>query len=514
MNKKLLTLSLLPLSLALVACGGGEKTSSTEDSTPSSTDSTPTSKPIEISFWTTFGQKNGEALAKTAGDFNRLVKEHMNIDVNVNPTYIGGYGDVYNNLSKALLTNNHPTMAIAYPDHVAAYLQEEKGDAGKFVVNLEDYFDDAEVGFGKQAWLGDSKDGQVFGKDDIVDNFIDEGTHYLREGSYSYPFMKSSEALFYNLDAVELAFKGWKPEVGTSTTKVQEYMNSITWDEFIDLCAYINEHKASVLSTIKTPFYYDSDGNLFVSKMYQNDIPYAHYDESKKLGVVDFETGEARSRAEAMVKTLKAQFDAGTFKTKGTEGTYGSDSFKKGESVFTVGSTGGTGYNMPDGDGFKVGVCKVPVSNDNPLFVTQGPTICIFNNRNLSAEENALKVKLAWMFAKYITNPDVNVYQCTYGSEGYLPIRYSAYETAEFQQFIADPDDIFSKTAHLLIDEIDGRYINPSVFAGSADLRDKAGGILTKAFSTNMSSLDDAGINEAISSIFTEQIEAAKGKFR
>lgn len=523
MNKKhLLTLALPLLAMGVSSCGdtpaaSSEASSSSASSSASSSSSSIVSsseeiKAVTVSFWHTFGQKNGEALANSASKFSALVKENLGIDLTIDLSYLGGYDDVYNNLMDKLSTGDQPTMAIAYPDHVASYIAAEGNDDGRFVVNLDDLIDDEEIGLGKQAWVGDiGADGTVYDEDDLVETYIDEGRHFKKEGTYTFPFMKSSEVLFYNLEATVRAFKGWKPTI-TSADGVQEYMNTISWDEFMDLCEYVNDNKATVLDSIKSPLYYDSDGNFFISKMFQNEIPYSSINPTTGLGVVDFESGQARTDAEAMVKDLKGQFDRGTLLTKGTEGTYGSDSFKNGESVFTVGSTGGTGYNMPSGDVFTVGVCPVPASNDNPLYVTQGPSLTFFHSKKISEAQDEAAVKLAWMFAKYLTNPEANVYQCVYGSEGYSPVRYSAYETEEYQEFIADDDDIFAKTGRLLINVIDGNYFNTSIFPGSAELRDQAGGILTKVFAKK--GLSDEDLDAFITATFSENINAAKNKFR
>lgn len=478
---------------------------------PSTESSQVTSLPegtVSVKFWHTFGQKNGEALKKSAERFEKLVKDNMGIDVVIELSYLGAYADIYKNITNNLATGNQPTMAIAYPDHVASYIAAEGDQPGRYVVNLDDFMNDPNIGLGTQEWLGDFDEyGDPYLEDDFVETYIDEGRHFIREGTYTFPFMKSSEVLFYNLEATQRAFKGWKPEI-TSSEAVQEYMNTIPWDEFMDLCEYINDNKDTVLKSIKTPLYYDSDGNFFISKMFQNGIPYSSIDSKTLMGKVDFESGQARSDAEDMVKTLKAQFDKGTFRTKGTEGTYGSDSFKSGESVFTVGSTGGTGYNMPSGDVFTVGVCPVPASNNNPLYVSQGPSLTFFNASNLSEADNKLALDMAWMFAKYLTNPDTNVYQCTYGSEGYTPVRYSAYETEEYQEFIADDEDIFAKTGRLLTQVLGDSYFNTAVFPGSAELRDQSGGILTKVFAK--AGADDEFITKA----FADAINTAKNKFR
>ena len=471
----------LPLLAVLASCGGG---------------SSPSSDVVEVPFWTTFGQKNLEAITKKANDFAALIEKNTGKKVKINCTYEGGYDEVKNKVTNGFSAGNVPTMAIAYPDHVANYLANEP-KAGDYVVNLDPYMNDAEIGFGKQSYLGDKK-----GKDDFVEAFIDEGTHYMRSGTYSLPFMKSSEVMFYNFDAVKAAMTTYNPEIGVSDDKIRAYVDSMTWDELLTFSEYCLEHKSTVLSTMKQPIWYDSDSNLFISKMFQEKIGYCSIGSDGK-GVIDFEAGENRTKAEAFVNNLVAARQKGLITTKGVENTYGSDSFTHGESIFEIGSSGGTGYTMPEGGAFTVGVARVPASNNTPLYVSQGPTITFLKNPAKSDAENNERMKYAWQFAKYITNADSNVYLCIYGSEGYLPVRYSAYETAEYIDFL-EVGEIYADTARVLIDKIDGRYFNAPVFKGSADLRDQCGGIITGAL------LGDKG---TVTELFNNAIINAKKGF-
>ena len=158
------------------------------------------------------------------------------------------------------------------------------------------------------------------------------------------------------------------------------------------------------------------------------------------------------------------------------------------------GSSGGTGYNSPDGATFDVGIVRVPANNSNPLYVTQGPTMTFLRSSRNSDEENDEKMRYAWQFAKFITNPVVNDYLCIYGSEGYLPVRYSAYETNEFLTFMEE-GETYAESAKVLINDIDGHYLNTDVFVGSAQLREQIGGALTQALLGSKSvttALDDA----------------------
>jgi len=486
-NTKILTLGIPLLCCALVSC--------TENNTTSSSSSGEISS-VSFEFWHTFGQKNGEALKKSAENFKTLVKENEGVDVNITLSYQGSYDDIEDKILKSFTTGT-PTMAIAYPDHVAGYIDAEKGQDGRFVYNIDDYMNDSEIGFGKQAYLGDKE-----GKDDFVEAFIDEGTHFARKGTFTLPFMKSSEVMFYNVEATLNVMKFYKPEI-TTAEQLHEYMNSISWDELFKICDSARENKDDVLSTMEVPTFYDSDANLFISKLFQNNIGYSSIDSDGK-GVIDFETGENRTKAEAFVTSLKEQKDKGNITTKGLEGTYGSDHFKTGKCIFTMGSSGGTGYQSPTGGTFTVGVCKVPASNNNPLYVTQGPCITFLKSSTRSEEENNLQMRYAWRFAKYLTNADTNVYQCVYGSEGYIPVRYSAYDTAEFNEFFESRNDeggnIYAEAADVLINKINGTYLNTAIFPGSSKLRENVESIVVKSL------LEQTTVTQA----FDEAISASK----
>ncbi len=274
----------------------------------------------------------------------------------------------------------------------------------------------------------------------------------------------------------------------------------MSWDELLELAEVAKNNKDKVLTTMETPIWYDSDSNFMISKMYQNNIGYSSVGSDGK-GKIDFESGENRTKTEALVTELKKNYDDGLLTTKGVEGTYGSDAFKSGKVMFEIGSSGGTGYNSPEGGSIDVGIVKVPASNNNPLYVSQGPTLTFLRSSACSNEENDAKMYYAWQFAKYLTNPDVNVYLCIYGSEGYLPVRYSAYATANYLAFMEE-GEIYAQSAEVLIDDIDGHYLNSAVFVGSAQLREQIGGVLTQILKGTKTSVSEA-LDDAISNTKT-----------
>ena len=486
MKNKFAILAASVLSLAsLSACSGGN------------------SNTLVINFWHTFGKTPGDAVEAQARKFEALIKKQEGVDISFKFTYKGAYGDMVGLVTKSFATSDNPTICVAYPDHVADYFAAET-PSRQFVVNMLPFANDAEIGFGKEAYLGDEE-----GMDDFVQAFIDEGLHYSKEGLYSLPYMKSSEVMFYNMTALRKAMPLYDSNI-TSDTQIKNFMNNMTWDQFMDLCEVVNDNKSAIVSTLEVPAFYDSDGNFIISKILQNNIGFSSIDANGK-GVLDFNgvasatftpsasQTENYNKVIALLEELKADYDLGLFTTKGVFGEYGSNNFTSQKTLFSIGSSGGAGYNFPSSDTFEVGVCKVPASNNNPLYVSQGPSLCLLNNYKVSTDDNAKMIKYAWKFLKYITNKEVNASLTVNGSEGYIPVRESAYDTDTFLSFMENGEN-YAKTAETVIYDIDGRYFNTPVFSGSAALRDYIGAALADTLNgeiTAKKALDNA-IKETI----------------
>ena len=485
--------------LGVLASCGPRKTGSSSTGTPG-TGVKPTG-PVTVTFWHTFGKTTQDYLANVIEDFEELVKENEGVEVNVEANYRDNYDEVEDFIIKGFGTGSYPNIAVAYPDNVANYLYQANEGT---VVDLEDYFNDEEIGFGKQAWLGDSQGGFAYGEDDFVPAFIEESRMYQQDGAYSIPFMKSSEVMFYNKDAFYRAMSLYKPAgVNVESEEAMDaWLNGITWDELMAFASYIKDHKDDILTSCEEPVYYDSDSNLFITKLIQNDIPYSDIGDNG-MGVIGFESGENRTKAEAQIQALVDAHNSGVFTTKALEGTYGSNAFVEQKTIFSIGSSGGTGYNIPTSDSFEVGICRVPpVDNDHALYVNQGPTLTMFKTQGEDAD---IRTHYAWEFVKYITNPDVNARICVLGSEGYVPVRVSGYESAIYQEFLTDSNDPYVQTSLVLQNDIQdkGDYIVTPVFVGSSTLRDQVGTILSAVITQN----------QTVSQAFSAAINNAKQQF-
>jgi ABC-type glycerol-3-phosphate transport system substrate-binding protein len=87
------------------------------------------------------------------------------------------------------------------------------------------------------------------------------------------------------------------------------------------------------------------------------------------------------------------------------------------------------------------------------------------------------------MLAKYLTNPEVNTNVTLLGSEGYIPVRESAYETDLWIEW-SQVGDMVTKAANTLVQDINGSYLTTKVFKGSAALREKIGGVIASVCKT------------------------------
>ena len=478
---KKISLVLIPLCLsALVGCNNQNS-----DASNGNDNSGESASKVTISFWHTFGDKAETALEGKVNAFKKLVKENEGIDVEVELSYQGAYKDMPKKVTTGIATGDMPTIAIAYADHVADYFAQEDGQEGKYVVNLDKFLKDSSLTFGTDAYLGDT-----LPESDMIKSYMDEGRTLPREGTYLIPLMKSTEIMCYNLDAVKVAMSYAHPEV--SSERVKEYMRTITWEDLLVIAQAAYNHKNEISSKLDYPIYYDSDSNLFITDLYQNKVGYSSIGSDKK-GHIDFEDGENLTKAKALVSSLKEARDAHLLTTKGVEGTYASNNFKEVKTIFSIGSTGGTGYTIPDAGLFDVGFAKVPTmgGEDGQVgYISQGPSVCFLNNPSIPDSQNELQLKYAWKLVKYLTSKQVNVSLCVSGSEGYSPVRTSCYTTETYSDFI-DGGEYYAEAALVTQNDINGRYYNSAVFTGSATLRNEVGSLITNVLN-GKSTIDDA----------------------
>ena len=158
----------------------------------------------------------------------------------------------------------------------------------------------------------------------------------------------------------------------------------------------------------------------------------------------------------------------------------------------TVGSTAGISYNVPAAGTFDIVVAPIPQYDlDHQSATQQGPNIAIMSDTT-DGERLA-----AWLLIEYITNAE-NTAEWSMLT-GYLPVRYSGYNSATYQEFLTDPDPDYiyeSMTANAAFLQLDYNQYDPA-FAGSttsSGARLQAGIVMEAIFSgtvTVQEAIDD-----------------------
>jgi len=166
-----------------------------------------------------------------------------------------------------------------------------------------------------------------------------------------------------------------------------------------------------------------------------------------------------------------------------------------GQSVFGIDSTAGAtwmGAKAPHADiadekrvSYETAVMAIPqIDPDNPLMISQGPSVCIFN------KEDPQEVLASWIFAQYLLSNGVQIAYAQ--TEGYVPVTVDAQSDPAYLDYLSrageDDDfyyDVKIEATKLLLAHIDDTFVTP-VFNGSASLRDAAGMLIdTTVKSTN-----------------------------
>lgn len=436
----------------------------------------------EIVFWHTMGKNNQEKLNAMIDEFQKKYPQYK-----VTHSAQGGYTDIESKIRKAIPAKRVPTMAFCYADHVAGY--------GTNTVDLTPYINSTEKVLDKNGKETDEIVGLTEAeKADYIQGYWEEGSEYIREGFYSAPFSKSTEVIFYNASF----FK--KHNLPLPTKWESDDPNDLTamWN----LCQKIKE----IDSTI-TPLGYDSDDNMFITLCAQYGIPYTSIKDGK--GSFDFNNDQAK----ALVKRLKGYYDKGLFTTKGTtpDNTYTSTLFKNQKLVMSIGSTGGTSYNVPKQNNgeyeFDAQVAQIPQQNtERDYAISQGPSICFFKNTKITDEQ----VKASWLFYKFITSPENSAMYAIL--TGYEPVRTSSYETQQYKDHLAklktEEETLYTRVAILTsAQKVRNSYFASPAFKGSSTARQQCGGIITLTMFADASKGD---IDEKINTIFDDALEECK----
>ncbi len=439
---------LLLTAFSLTGCHGNK--SFEEFKIPENFD---TSKQYEITFWA----KNDTNKAQTE-IYERAVTEFEKIypNIKVNTRLYTDYSKIYNDVITNISTQTTPNVCITYPDHIATYME---GD--NVVVPLDELLTDEKFGLN-----GSEIDFDAPTFSEMVPEFLEECKLY---GSYyAVPYMRSTEALYINKDFVNAL--GYEvPDV-------------VTWDfvwEVSEKAVEKNEDGTFKLNNqnVLIPFIYKSTDNMMIQMLKQQNEKIS--DEDGNIYLFNDTTTE-------ILNTIALHASTGSFSTFKIS-SYPANFLNAGQCVFAIDSTAGStwmGCKAPLLDiskdqlvEFETVVRPIPqYDTQNPVMISQGPSICIFN------KEDDGEVLASWLFTQFLLTNDI---QTGYAeTEGYVPVTLKAQNSPEYLDYLSksgeDDDTHYSikiDATRLLINNTENTFITP-VFNGSASLREACGSLI------------------------------------
>ncbi len=393
---------------------------------------------ITITFWHVYGDAKGALLQNYIDEFEVL---YPNITVDAESQ--GGYDDLRNKTILAISAGATPTLLVGYPDHVAGYLN------GNAVIPLDDFIKDDTWGI------------EI---DDFIDSYVAENKQYAGGYMYSLPYSKSTEMVVINKTIFE-ANSAALTTAGVALKVDEPY----TWAELDTLAGILVGSGANQCEYLIN---FDSSANFFINSVRQWDGGYTNT--SGDILVDDANTL-------AMLNYVQDRFENNTFALPlAWNAAYGSTNFLNQDVCMTVGSTAGISYNVPADGSFDIAVGPTPqYSEDHLSAVQQGPNIAIMSDTT-DAQRLA-----AWLLIEYITNAE-NTAKWSMLT-GYLPVRYSGYESTVYQEFLDDPDPDYiyeSMTANAAFLQLGYNQYDPA-FAGattSSGARLQAGIVMEAIF--------------------------------
>lgn len=407
---------------------------------------------VTITFANTTGQKLNDEIVSAIGRFNEI---YPNITVNID-NGTKNWNDFHEKIATQITGGKQPNVAYCYSDHVALY------NRSKSVVALDEYF---LPGSGYEEVQATTATGSVTlgltqaEKDDYIDAFFAEGSNFEDGHTYTIPFAKSTEVLFYN----KTYFEAHDITVPT------------TWDEMEAVCKKIAglDEKCIALG-------YDSEDNLFITMCEQLGSAYTSYEGDHYL----FDNQTNRD----FVQKLKTWCDSRYITTKGTYGTYSSNLFTetdpaKTKCYMSIGSTGGSSYQAPGStDGkpaFEVGVAPIPqINKDNPKTILQGPSVCIFK------KEDPYEVLASWLLVKFLST-DIRFQGKFSEVSGYAPVTKSTFNSDAYKEFMAEADGsdagLTAQAAKICweLSQKEGAFYTSPAFRGSSKAREQVGLLLS-----------------------------------
>ena len=454
MKKEKLLIFMLPL--LLTGCANG----SNNNDKPQEKEDCYIKEDVTIDFLCMSNRNYYSLLHSIVDDFSKI-EPHVKVNLK-NPLGAGDYSMIEKTVISGFFNEDYPDIVQCFPDHVVKY------NAYNYVVKLDDYLNNEEYGLKEE-------------KDDYIEEFLTEGSNYAFEGTYSLPFCKSTELLYYNADVLlGLDLSTINLSINNGQPLDEKYLNYLTWEELFDvLCpaleSYNNsldeEHKIYKNTSNTGIVSYDSDENFFITLAHQYGYGYTSLDENGK-GSIDFNNEGMKT----LLKKFNTMKNKHYLQTGKTFDDYVSILFLNKESLFTISSTAGLSYNFDFKNPFALGVGQIPrPEGKNNTLINQGPSICILDHK----DENR---KLAsYLFWKHLTN-EKNATSWAVQT-GYMGIRNSSYTSEEYQKALSIDENasLYDKAVAdnlKMISEVSDSLFSTPPFRGSANARTSVGNLI------------------------------------
>ena len=457
--KKLLTIFGLSLiALSITSCHGRLVPTETTGTT------VPTLPPVEVKYPDTFDatkEYNITFWAKNDSRNDQLEVyknaitsfESIYPNIHVELKNYTDYNLIYNDVIINIPTNTTPNVCIAYPDHVATYME-----GSNVVADLDQLINNESYGLGGKDLKFDSVK-----KDEIYPKFFEEG---LINNKHSVlPFVRSSEALYINKDYVE--------KLGFTIPDIP------TWDWVWSVCEKALEGKKT--DQVLYPLIYKSTDNMFISMKKQQNKPFT------ENGKVKYLTDDTKN----MLVDLYDKANRGLYSTFKLV-SYPANFLNKWQAVMAVDSTAGAtwmGYgasthdagSKAEGDPFETVVRPIPqYDTASPKMISQGPSICVFG------KDNPDEVVASFIFAQYLLTNDIQIGYAK--TEGYIPVTTKATGSDQYKTYLANPNEnqVKINASKLVVDNINNTFIT-EVYNGSTYARNAASYLIEAVAAKNSS---------------------------
>lgn len=394
----------------------------------------------------------------------------------------GGYDGIRDKIVSELGGKKQPDLAYCYADHVALYMQTRK------VIDVTKYVNSKET---VATTIGGKTEQLQVGYTDaekatFIPTFWNEcyATNYTDYDKYGYsdtamltlPFVKSTELMFYNKDALKFAGdKFWDSENNCPTAK--------TWDDI-----WAQAPELSELYPLATIVGYDSEANWFITESERQGWGYTstdadnHYlfNNDKAAAWLDKLGGYADpSKAYVTTQQVYGSYTSNLFKLGvGTERDKDNNLVMgepAGGVIFCIGSSGGA--TNQEADLFDWGVTYVPASvkadsTTSDIAISQGPSLVMLQCDR--AQDKDLKAKMTFLFAKELLSEEI---QASVSMEqGYMPCRNNVAEKVPKYAKFLESDDIKSIAVKLSQElALANKCFTSPAFVGSSTARNQVG---------------------------------------